>query len=156
MGFAAEDANQELYSALMLQPRAVGVIVGLGIITQSPLLFYGLSAVLLWSGLVPARNPFDSFYNRAVARPRGLAAIRASRAPRRFAMGMAGTVALVIGMALAIGAAKTAWVFEALFAVAVVQAVFADVCGAAIVYQFLRRRSADVSVPPSGQLVRRG
>ena len=52
MGFAAEDANQELYSALMLQPRAVGVIVGLGIITQSPLLFYGLLLRRLQAGIV--------------------------------------------------------------------------------------------------------
>jgi hypothetical protein len=34
----------------------------------------------------------------------------------------------------------TAWVFQGLFAVAAVQVVFADVCGAANVFNLVRRR----------------
>jgi hypothetical protein len=52
---------------------------------------------------------------------------------------MAGTVALTIGIALLAGAAITAWVFEGLFAVAVIQVVFGDICGAANVYLLLTR-----------------
>ena len=72
-GFATENADEELYAALMLQPRAVGIFVVLGIAGQSPLLFLFLCTVLWWSALVPTRNPFDAVYNHVVARPRGLA-----------------------------------------------------------------------------------
>ena len=123
----------------MLQPRIIGVIVVLGIAVQRPLLFLILSAVLLWSALVPSLNPFDAIYSYLVARPRGLAPLDVAPAPRRFAMGMAGTVALTIGIALAVGASHTAWVFEGLFAVAVIQVVFGDICGAANVYLLLTR-----------------
>jgi Domain of unknown function (DUF4395) len=138
-GFAAETADEQLYVALMLQPRVIGAILSFGIVVQSPWLFLALSAVLLWSALVPTRNPFDAIYNHAVARPRGLRPLGAAPAPRRFAMGMAGTVALTIGIALLVGAVITAWVFEGLFAVAVMQVVFADVCGGASLYHLLRR-----------------
>lgn len=138
-GFATEGADDKLYSALMLQPRIIGAIVVIGVVAQSPLLFLVLSAVLLWSALVPTRNPFDAIYNHAVARPRKLPPLGTAPAPRRFAMGMAGTAALTIGVALVVGAATTAWVFEALFAVAVMQVVFGDVCGAANLYHFLQR-----------------
>lgn len=155
-GFATENADEQLYSALMLQPRAIGVIVALGIVVQSPVLFLVLSGVLLGSAVVPTRNPFDAFYNRVVARPRMFPPLGIAPAPRRFAMGTAGTVALTIGIALLIGATTIAWVFEGLFAVAVVQVVFADVCGAANLYHLLRRRSSSVTSEQSGRLVRHG
>ncbi len=138
-GFATETANEDLYWALMLQPRLIGAIVAFGIVVQSPWLFLALSAVLLWSALVPARNPFDAIYNRAVAGRRTLPPLGEAPAPRRFAMGMAGTVALTIGVALLAGAVITAWVFEGLFAVALVQVIFGDVCGAANLYHLLQR-----------------
>ena len=138
-GFTTLDVDEELYSALMLQPRIVAATVALGLVVQSPSLFLVLSAVLLWSALVPSRNPFDAIYNYVVARPRGLAPLGVAPAPRRFAMTMAGTVSLTIGIALLAGAAITAWVFEGLFAVAVIQVVFADICGAANVYHLLQR-----------------
>ena len=139
-GFATQSADDELYSALMLQPRIVGATVGLGIVVQSPWLFLVLSTALLWSALVPTRNPFDAIYNRAIARPRGLRPLGTAPPPRRFAMGMAGTVALTIGIALLVGAAITAWVFEGLFAVAAVQVVFGDLCGAANLFNLVQRR----------------
>lgn len=139
-GFAAQRADDELYSALMLQPRIVGATVALGIVVQSPLVFLALSAPRLWSALVPTSNPFDALYNRAVARPRGLRPLGTAPAPRRFAMGMAGSVALTIGIALVAGAAITAWVFEGLFAVAAVQVVFGDLCGAANLFNIVRGR----------------
>ena len=139
LGFPTQSASDQLYSALMLQPRIVGAVVALGIVVQSPVVFLVLSAALLWSALVPARNPFDAIYNRAVARPRKLAPLSATPPPRRFAMTMAGTVALTIGIALLAGATMIAWVFQGLFAVAAVQVVFADVCGAANLFNLLQR-----------------
>ena len=139
-GFATQSVDDELYSALMLQPRVVGATVALGIAVQSPLLFLALSTALLWSALVPTRNPFDAIYNRTIARPRGLRPLGTAPAPRRFAMGMAGTVALTIGIALLGGAAITAWVFEGMFAVAAVQVAFKDICGAANLFNLFQRR----------------
>jgi len=138
-GFTTPHVDEELYSALMLQPRIVGATVALGLVVQSPSLFLALSAALLWSALVPTRNPFDAIYNHAVAGPRGLSTLGTAPAPRRFAMGMAGTVALTIGIALLAGAVITAWVFEALFAVAALQVIFADICGAANLFHLLQR-----------------
>ncbi len=138
-GFYTESVDDELYAALMLQPRIVAATVALGIALQSPVLFLVLSAALLWSALVPTRNPFDAIYNRALARPRGLRPLGTARPPRRFAMSMAGTVALTIGVALLAGATITAWVFEGLFAVAAIQVVFADVCGAANLFNLVQR-----------------
>jgi hypothetical protein len=144
-GFEAP-MTDDFYSALMLQPRVIGAIVALGIVVQSPFLFLVLSGVLLWSALVPARNPFDAIYNHAVARPRALPPLGAAPAPRRFAMAMAGTVALTIGVALLAGAVIAAWVFEGLFAIALVQVIFGDVCGGANLYHLLQRRL--MSRPP--------
>jgi hypothetical protein len=138
-GVTTPEIDDALYAALMLQPRVVGAVVASGIVVQSPLLFLFLSAALLWSAIVPSRNPFDVVYNHVVARPRQLAPLGVAPAPRRFAMGMAGTVALTIGGALLGGASITAWVFEGLFAVAVIQVVFGDICGAANVYHMLQR-----------------
>ena len=150
-GVTTPNVDDNLYSALMLQPRIIGVIVVLGIAVQRPLLFLILSAVLLWSALVPSRNPFDAIYSYLVARPRGLAPLDVAPAPRRFAMGMAGTVALTIGIALAVGASHTAWVFEGLFAVAVLQVVFGDVCGAANLFHLLQQSLISRPSHPVGQ-----
>jgi hypothetical protein len=151
-GFEAP-MTDDFYSALMLQPRIIGIIVTLGIAVQSPLLFLVLSGVLLWSALVPTRNPFDAIYKHLVARPRGLPPLSAAPAPRRFAMSMAGTVALTIGIALLAGTVVTAWVFEGLFVVALIQVVFGDVCGAANLYHLLRR-SVMPTPPHSSDAIR--
>jgi preprotein translocase subunit SecF len=70
-------------------------------------------------------------------------------------MSMAGTVALTIGIALSTGAVTTAWFFEGLFAVAAVQVVFADVCGAANLFNLVRQRLSSAT-GQSGRLVRHG
>jgi len=150
-GITAPHVDEKLYSALMLQPRIIGVIVAVGVVVQSPLLFLALSAALLWSALVPTRNPFDAIYNHAVAGPRGLSPLGTAPAPRRFAMGMAGTVALTIGLALLAGAAITAWVLQGLFAVAVLQVVFGNVCGAANLFHLLQRSLIARPSHPVGQ-----
>jgi len=150
-GFPTPLIGEELYSALMLQPRIVGATVALGLVVQSPSLFLALSAALLWSALVPTRNPFDAIYNHAVAGPRGLSPLGTAPTPRRFAMGMAGTVALTIGIALLAGAVITAWVFEGLFAVAALQVVFGDICGAANLFHLLQRHLIARPSHPVGQ-----
>jgi len=142
-GFATEAADQQLYSALMLQPKIVGVIVVLGIVVQSPLPFLVLSAALGWSAVVPAHSPFDRIYNNAIAHRRGPSPLAAAPPPRRFAAGLAGIVAGAIGIALLTGAAMTAWILEGLLALAVIQIVFRDECAGANLYHLLQRRRAN-------------
>jgi Domain of unknown function (DUF4395) len=139
-GFPIANANDHLYEALMLQPRIVAGLVALGVLLQSPWLFLALAAVLWLSALVPTRNPFDALYNHALAHRRGLPPLGPAPAPRRFAAGSAGTVALMIGLALLFGATVTARVFEGLFASAVMAVVFGDFCEGAYLYHLLQRR----------------
>jgi uncharacterized protein DUF4395 len=139
-GITTPNLDDELYSALMLQPRLIGVLVALGVVAQSPLVFLVLSAVLEWSALVPTHNPFDAIYNHAIAYRRGLPPLGAAPAPRRFAAGMAGAIALAIGVALIAGATAVAWVIEALLIVAVLAVVFGDSCAGANLYHLLHRR----------------
>ena len=75
-GFPDPHPDRQLYVALMLQPRLVGVLVVLGIVLQSAWLFLTVSAMLAWSALVPALNPFDAIYNHVVAYRRGLEPLR--------------------------------------------------------------------------------
>jgi len=142
-------ASDALYEALMLQPRIIGCLVLLGAWFQSAWLFLALSGVLWLAAVVPTWNVFDAIYNTFIAHPRALQRLDAAPAPRRFAMGMAGTLALVIGAALLAGATTTAWILEGLFAAAVVAVVFGRSCAGAVVYHSLRRRlsTAPQSVP---------
>jgi len=59
---AAETCPLE-YSALLFQPRLVGLSVVVAVILQAPLLFFALAAVLWWSALASRLNPFDALYN---------------------------------------------------------------------------------------------
>lgn len=54
-GFTGSEpiARQDLYAALMFQPRVIGVVVLAGILLQSPVVFLVLSVVLWWSAFVP-------------------------------------------------------------------------------------------------------
>jgi hypothetical protein len=140
-GFDTPDVTHELYAALMFQPRIIGVLFVPGILLQSPWLFLALSAVLWWSTVVPSHNAFDAIYNHLVAYPRGLPPLGSAPAPRRFAQGLSAAHLLAIGAALAMGAARTAWVLEGVFAVAVMSVVFRDLCAGAALYYILRRLS---------------
>ena len=134
------DPHGHLYSALMLQPRIVGAVTLIGVLLQTPWLFLALSAALGWSALVPTRSLFDAIHNSVVARPRGLAPLRAAPAPRRFAGGLAAAFTLAIGVALLTGATGTAWTLEALLTSAVSAVVFRRSCAGADLYNVLHRR----------------
>jgi hypothetical protein len=139
LGFPGHEFPGSFYSALMLQPRVVGCVVALGVLLQSAWIFAALSAVLWWSTCFPSLNPIDAAYDRFVARRRSLRPIGIAPPPRRFAQGMAGTVALVIAVALFTKVAIVAWIFEAMLVVAVMGVVFRDSCAGAEVYHLLRR-----------------
>jgi hypothetical protein len=146
-GFSLRDADDRLYSALMLQPRIISALVVLGALLQSAGLFAALSAVLWWSTLVPARNPFDAAYNRFVARPRGFRPLPAAPAPRRFAEGMAAAFALAIAAALLGGFTIAALALQCLFVASAAAVLFRDFCGPASLFNSLRP-VADQGLPP--------
>jgi hypothetical protein len=131
-------ASGTQYAALMFQPRVVGVLVLVGLISQAPVLFLALSAVLIWNVLVPSRNPFDVLYNRLVAGPRGLPPLPAAPAPRRFAQGMAATFMLGIGLSLLNNWQVLAWVLEGALVVALGALILGRFCLGSYLYLLLR------------------
>lgn len=141
-----DPSNDQLYRALMLQPRMVGAVTVIGVVLQTRWVFLSLSAALAWSALVPAWSLFDAIYNFVVARRQGLTPLDPAPAPRRFAGGLAATVALAIGLALLMGAGRAAWGLEALLVLAVAAVVFGRSCAGANLYYVLRQRWSRVSI----------
>ena len=138
LGFPAAAASDGLYAALMFQPRVIAALVAIGVFSQSAGVFLALSAVLVWSTLVPTQNVFDGFYNRFVARPRGQASFGVAPAPRLFAQAMGAGATFATGAALLLGLTKTAGVLEALMAMSLVAVLFRDFCGPACLYHRVR------------------
>jgi hypothetical protein len=126
------------FSSLMFQPRIVGTVVLAAVLLQSPAIFLALSGVLWWSALFPRWNPFDALYNRTIgARPAALR-LSAALAPRRFAQGMAGFVALTIGGLLLFGWNLAAYIQEALFLSALAALVIGRFCLGSFIFHIGR------------------
>jgi hypothetical protein len=128
------------YSALLFQPRLVGITVVLAAILHVSLLFSALAGVLWWSALAPRLNPFDALYNRTLGRASGTT-ITSAPAPRRFAQFLAGSFALAIGISLARGWRMAALVLEGFFIVAVAALVFGGFCLGSFVFHLLSGRA---------------
>ena len=128
------------YSALLFQPRLVGLWVVLATILQTPLMFFALAAVLWWSALAAHLNVFDAFYNWILARSRGTT-LTPAPAPRRFAQFLAGSFALAIGTSLVLGWRTTALVLECFFLAAIGALVFGGFCLGSFVFHVLRGRA---------------
>jgi hypothetical protein len=140
-GFPVSDAGScDLqYPALMFQPRLIGIIVAVGMITQSPVVFLTMAVLLAWNVLVPRWNPFDALYAILVARPRGLSMPGPAPAPRRFAQGMAATFMLGIGLSLLGGYTVLAVVLEILLAAALLALIVGRFCLGSYVYHLIYR-----------------
>jgi len=128
------------YSALVFQPRVVGLTLLLGVLLQSPAVFLALAAVLWWGALLPQWNLFDAVYNRTAGSRPGAIRLGPAPAPRRFAQGMAGSFALVIAVALLLEWRVFAYVFEALFAVAAGALALGRFCLGSFLYHVLTGR----------------
>jgi Domain of unknown function (DUF4395) len=126
------------YPALMFQPRLLAGAVVLAVLVQSAGMLLVLAGVLWWNALVPARNPCDALYNRAVARPRRLPPLPPAPGPRRFAQGMAGTLLAGAGLALVAGRPIVAWTLEGVLAVALGALVLGRFCLGSYLYHLLR------------------
>jgi hypothetical protein len=132
----------------MFQPRVIGVVAVFSIILQSPWAFLLLSVVLWWNALVPTHNPFDAFYNHVMADSRQ-PLLLAAPPPRRFAEGMAATVAMITAVALFAEVSLAAWLLEGVFAGAAAAVVFGRRCAGAEVYHRLRPETPARPCPQS-------
>ncbi|HXW63322.1 MAG TPA: DUF4395 family protein [Candidatus Acidoferrales bacterium] len=126
------------FTGLYFQPRIVGPLVVVGILLRSPTFFFILSAILWWNVLFPALNPFEIFYNHALARSQGRTTLPPAPGPRRFAQGMAAAFMVVVAVALKEGWMVTAWVVEAGLVVAFAALLFGRFCLGAYIYHLLR------------------
>ena len=130
------------YTALMFQPRLLGVFVLAGLIYQSGLIFLILSAILCWNVVVPSLNPFDAIYNSLIAGPKGFQRLTAAPGPRRFAQGMAATFMLCIGIFLLLKWQIVAWIFESLLVVALSALIFGKFCLGSYVFHLFKGNAA--------------
>ncbi len=126
------------FSALMFQPRVIGITVLVALILQSWALFLALAIVLWWNVFLPQLNPFDIIYNHLIARPRGLQELAEAPAPRRFAQGMAATFMLGIALSLLFRWRWTAWIIEAFLVLALALLNVGRFCLGSYIYHLLR------------------
>ena len=118
------------FAALQFQPRVIGIIVVAGMILQSVAilpsvaLFVILGIVLCWGAMVPDANVFEWAYNLTSPRYR----LTRAPAPRRFAQGLAGVMALAIAAFLFMHWMLAATVLELLLLAAVAGILFAKFC----------------------------
>ena len=125
---ATSEACVYQYPALMWQPRAIGILVLVGLIIQAWPYFLALSALLWWNVALPRFNPFDALYNHLVGEPKRPPPLGPARSPRRFAQAIAGSFMLVIGLSLFFGWSILAWAFEALLVAALAALIFGRFC----------------------------
>lgn len=144
------------FAGLYFQPRIVGSLIVVGIVLHvagymrgatepilcSTALFFALSAVLWWNVILPSLNPFEVFYNRVFALPKGRARLVPAPGPRRFAQAIAAAFTLIVGVALLQGWNVTAWVFEAFLVAAFSMLLFGKFCLGAYIFLLLRGQAS--------------
>ncbi len=146
-----QDASSEScsyqYPALMWQPRAIGLLVLIGLILQAWPYFLAWSyflvlwAILWWNAAFPSLNPFDALYNLLVAKRKGSPRLTPAPAPRRFAQAMAGTFMLAIGLSLWFGSNILAWVFEGMLLFALGALILGGFCLGSYLFWIFTRHS---------------
>ncbi len=130
-----------LYSALLFQPRVIGVLFIGAALYQQPGIFFALAAVLLWNAFLPHLNPFDAVYNHTLARRPGGIALSPAPGPRRFAQSLAGLFAIAIGALLALGWHMTAFFLEGILIAEIGALVFSGFCLGSFIFHLLFGRA---------------
>ena len=150
-GFGDEEPSRRRWHflALQFQPVALGLLVLIGIISQSQGLFFLLAAVLVWNVALPQLNIFERIYDWVVAIPMSKPKLEPAPPPRRFAQGMAATFMAMTGLSLALGWMIAAWVFEAFLVVALVALIAGRFCMGSYIFHTLqgRRDFANATCP---------
>jgi Domain of unknown function (DUF4395) len=142
-GFANEEASRRRwhFRALQLQPAVLAFVVLVGIIFQSPALFFALAGVLVWNVVLPRLNLFERMYDWAIGGPMSKPKLPPAPPPRRFAQGMAATFMAITGLALATGWLIVAYVFEAFLVVALAALLAGKFCMGSYIFHTLLGRS---------------
>jgi hypothetical protein len=134
------------YPALMWQPRAIGVLVLVGLALQAFVqagpYFLALSALLWWNVVLPRLNPFDALYNALVAGPKGLPRLGPAPAPRRFAQALAASFMLAIGLSLLFGSRVLTRTLEALLLAALGGLILGRFCVGSYLFLLVTGQSA--------------
>jgi hypothetical protein len=97
----AETCDRQ-YSALLFQPRLLGLAFVAASALQLPAVFLTLGAILWWCVVAPPLNPFNAVYNRVLAPSSGIT-LTPSPAPRRFSQFLGGSFCLAIAASLTLG-----------------------------------------------------
>jgi uncharacterized protein DUF4395 len=130
------ESRDRQYSAILFQPRLLGLAFVVGSILQLPTLFFVLGVILWLCVVAPRLNPFNAMYNRAVAPFTGIT-LTASPAPRRFSQFLGGSFCLAIATSLTLGLHTTAFVLEGLLMAGTVT-MLAGFCVGTFVFHLLR------------------
>jgi hypothetical protein len=130
------------FSALLFQPRIVGLWCVTGIVLQSSAAFLALGATLCWCVLFPQWNPFELLYNSTFGSRAGALKLGSAPAPRRFAQGMAGAFSLAIGILLMVQQRIAAYVLEAMFLLAIAALLFGGFCLGSFIFHLITGRIA--------------
>jgi hypothetical protein len=109
-----------------------------GTLTQSGTLFLALAALLYWGVLLPSLNPFDALYRATFGRAPTAVPLPPSPVPRRFSMALAGTVALLTGLAIHHGWWPATYALEAFFLIAVIAVAWGRLCFGSFLYLVVR------------------
>lgn len=124
------------YSAILFQPRLLGLVFLVGSALQRPTLFAAFGAILWFCVAVPRFNPFNAMYNRALAPFTGIS-LTPSPAPRRFSQFLGGAFCFAIAASLTVGFRTTAVVLEG-FLMAGTVTMLAGFCVGTFVFHLLR------------------
>ncbi|MBD3223918.1 MAG: DUF4395 family protein [Caldithrix sp.] len=142
-GFCASEMidvdNQ--YSALLFQPRIIGIAVFIAILFQSPAIYLSLAGVLIWSVLLPRFNLFDVSYNIFIAQNNNKRKLSPAPPPRKFAQSIAGLLVLIIGVAILLAWYVTAYVVQGLLAGALISLNFGSFCLGSFLYLHIRGKA---------------
>lgn len=126
------------FEGLLFQPWIVfPLVLVAGFLASAPL-FLALALVLAWNVTLPRLNPFELFYNRLVARPRGRPPLAPAPPPRRFAQGMAAAFNLGAGVSLLAGWSGALLAFEIALVLAFSLLLFGRFCLGAYLFHLLR------------------
>jgi uncharacterized protein DUF4395 len=124
------------YSAILFQPRLLGLVFVVGSARQRPAVFFTLSAILWFCVMAPRFNPFNALYNGALAPFTGIT-LTPSPAPRRFSQFLGGAFCLAIAVSLAMGFRMAAVVLEG-FLIAGTVTMLAGFCVGTFVFHLVR------------------
>ncbi len=125
----------------MWQPRAIVVLVVIGVLLQNGPYFLALSCVLWWNVFLPALNPFDAVYNRFFASRRDLPRLQSAPPPRRGAQAIAGAFMLSIGLSLLFQWNLAAWILEGFLLIALAALIFGKFCLGSYLFLWATGRS---------------